>query len=81
VLSDLAPLAQVGAVGVILAFVLIQISPRLERIERAIDMNSRAILLDIVSRDGSSDLIRAQASSMLKTIESRHTKPDTNGGL
>lgn len=76
---DLTPLANVGAVGVILAFVLVSISPRLERIERAIDMNSRAILLDIVSREGSSPVMKVQAQAMLRTVEAKHRKPDSGG--
>jgi hypothetical protein len=69
---ELAPLANLGAVGLILGYVLWQISPRLERIERAIDLNSRALLLDIVSRSDTSDVMKAQAQSMIRTIEMRH---------
>lgn len=70
--GELSPLANLGAVGVILGYVLWQISPRLERIERAIDLNSRAILLDIVSRTDTSDIVRRQAQSMIRQIETRH---------
>lgn len=70
--NELAPLANLGAVGLILGYVLWQISPRLERIERAIDMNSRALLLDIVSRSDTSDIVKQQAQSMIRQIEVRH---------
>lgn len=76
---DLTPLANVGAVGIILAFHLLQILPRLERIERAIDMNSRAVLLDIVSRENAAPSVKEQAKSMQRQIEARHSKPDAGG--
>ena len=71
-MGELAPLANIGAVGLILGYVLWQISPRLERIERAIDMNSRSLLLDIVSRTDVSDIMKAQAQAMIRQIESKH---------
>jgi hypothetical protein len=72
---DLTPLANVGAVGLILAWVLWQMNPRLDRIERAIDMNSRSILLDVVSRDNASDFVKKQAAAMLAQIEARQKMP------
>ena len=66
---DLTPLANVGAVGLVLAFHLLQILPRLERIERAINIQSRATLLDVLTRNGISPGIRRQTRSMLKQID------------
>lgn len=71
-MGELAPLANIGAVGLILGYVLWQISPRLERIERAIDMNSRSLLLDIVSRTDVSDVMKEQARAMIRQIETKH---------
>ena len=66
---DLTPLANVGAVGLVLAFHLLQILPRLERIERAINVQSRALLLDIVARENTTSVVRRQAKSMLMQID------------
>ncbi len=80
-MGDLAPLANIGAVGLILGYVLWQISPRLERIERAIDMNSRSLLLDIVSRTDVSDVMKDQARSMIRQIETKHGLKPQGGDL
>jgi hypothetical protein len=79
--GDLAPLANIGAVGLILGYVLWQISPRLERIERAIDMNSRSLLLDIVSRTDVSDVMKDQARAMIRQIETKHGLKPQGGDL
>lgn len=80
-MGELAPLANIGAVGLILGYVLWQISPRLERIERAIDMNSRSLLLDIVSRTDVSDLMKEQARGMIRQIETKHGLKPQGGDL
>lgn len=80
-MGDLAPLANIGAVGLILGYVLWQISPRLERIERAIDMNSRSLLLDIVSRTDVSDVMKDQARAMIRQIETKHGLKPQGGDL
>lgn len=80
-MGELAPLANIGAVGLILGYVLWQISPRLERIERAIDMNSRSLLLDIVSRTDVSDVMKEQAKSMIRQIEVKHGLKPQGGDL
>lgn len=69
---DLTPLLQLGAVGAILAFFLIQTNPRLERVERALDFLSRTMLLDIVSRENIAEVNRRQAQSMLKQMNAKY---------
>lgn len=69
---DLTPLANVGAVGAILAWFLLQTNPRLERIERALDALSKAILLDIVSRENVSPPVKEQAQSMLNEVTEKY---------
>jgi hypothetical protein len=69
---DLSPLLQLGAVGAILAFFLVQTNPRLERVERALDFLSRTMLLDIVSRENIPEVNRRQAQSMLKQMNSKY---------
>lgn len=69
---DLTPLANVGAVGLVLAFHLLQILPRLDRIERALNLQSRATLLDIMSRAGISPVTKRQARSMLRQIDASY---------
>lgn len=73
---DLTPLANVGAVGLVLAFHLLQILPRLDRIERAINLQSRATLLDVLTRHGISPGIKRQTRSMLKQIDSSFQDED-----
>jgi hypothetical protein len=46
--------------------------PRLERIERAVDILSKAILLDQVSRPGVSPVVKAQAQGMINTIDDKY---------
>jgi hypothetical protein len=75
---DLTPLANVGAVGLILAWYLLQNAPRLDRIERAIDVLSKAILLDLVSRDSTSPMVRTQAESLLRTIDDKQRVREKN---
>jgi hypothetical protein len=69
---DLTPLANVGAVGVVLAWFMLVTIPRLERIERAVDILSKAILLDQVSRPGVSPVVKAQAQGMINTIDDKY---------
>lgn len=69
---DLTPLLQLGAVGAILAFFLVQTNPRLERVERALDFLSRTMLLDIVSRENIAEVNRRQAQSMLKQMNAKY---------
>ncbi len=69
---DVTPLLQLGAVGAVLAWFLVQTNPRLERIERAIDLLSKALLLDIVGRPQTSDNIRTQAESMVRQIDDKY---------
>lgn len=71
---DLTGLVNVGAVGVVLAWHLVMIIPRLERIERAIDRQTQAHLLDITTRPGVSPIAKAQAERLNKSISSRYTK-------
>lgn len=69
---DLTPLANVGAVGIILAWHMIRIVPRLDRIERAIDRQTRAHMLDLISRPDTSEGVRRQAQSINREIERRY---------
>lgn len=69
---DLTPLLQLGAVGAILAFFLLQTNPRLERVERALDFLSRTMLLDIVSRENIPDVNKRQADSMLRQMNKKY---------
>ena len=70
---DLTPLANVGAVGIILAWHMIRIVPRLDRIERAIDRQTRAHMLDILSRPGVSEPVRRQAQALNREIKDRYS--------
>lgn len=69
---DLTPLFQLGAVGAILAFFLVQTNPRLERVERALDFLSRTMLLDIVSRENIPEINKRQAASMLRQMNTKY---------
>ena len=71
---DLTPLLQLGAVGAILAFFLVQTNPRLERVERALDFLSRTVLLDIVSRANIPEVNRTQARSMLDQLNTKYKR-------
>lgn len=73
---DLTPLLQVGAVGAILGWILVQTNPRLERVERALDFLSRTMLLDIVSRDGVPEVNKRQAQSMLRKLNAQYKLGD-----
>jgi hypothetical protein len=55
-----------------LAWFLLQMNPRLERVERAIDLLSRTILLDIVSRSGTDSVVKGQAESMVRQIDDKY---------
>ena len=63
------PLLQVGAVGCILAWVLIRLEPRLGRVERAIDRNSRTILLAMVANPSTSAVVKEQARMIKDEID------------
>jgi hypothetical protein len=69
---DLTPLLQLGAIGAVLAWFLLQMNPRLERVERAIDLLSRTILLDIVSRRDADAVVKSQAESMVRQIDDKY---------
>lgn len=68
---DLTPVLQLGAVGAVLAWFLLQTNPRLERMERAIDLLSKAILLDLIGRPETQPNVRAQAEEMVRTINDK----------
>lgn len=68
---ELTPLFQLGAVGAVLAWFLLQTNPRLERVERAIDLLSKAILLDLIGRPETQPNVRAQAEEMVRTINDK----------
>lgn len=55
-----------------LAWFLLQMNPRLERVERAIDLLSRTILLDIVSRGDADSVVKGQAESMVRQIDDKY---------
>lgn len=63
---EITSLANIGAVGAILAWFLWQTNPRLDRIEKAIDRQTRAILLTLVSRPEIQGAVREQARLLLK---------------
>lgn len=69
---DLTPLFQLGAVGAIAAYLLVQINGRLQRVEHALDFLSRTLLLDIVSRENIPEVNRKQASSMLRQMNTKY---------
>lgn len=75
---DLTPILQTGATGAFLVWLMYQVLPRLDRIERALDFLSRVQLLDIVSRDGVPDVNKRQAESMLRQTETKY--PQAGGG-
>ena len=52
-----------------MAWVLIRLEPRLGRVERAIDRNSRTILLAIIANPITQDVIKEQARGIKDEID------------
>lgn len=67
-MPELAPLFQVGAIGAILAFLLLKTEPRLRGMEAAIDRNSRALMLSLLAGEQVSAALKAQAQALLEEL-------------
>ena len=65
---DLAPLLNVGAVGVILAWHLFRTESRLDRMERAIDRMVRAQMIEVAAGLQVPEPVREQARAVLSEM-------------
>lgn len=66
--AEFGPLIQTGAIGVVLAWFLFRIEPRIRALERAVDRFSRVMLLDILSRPSVSLSVTREAQQMIEDI-------------
>lgn len=64
-----SPLINLGAIGCVLLWFMLRTDPRLRRIEEAIDRQSRATLVSVLSRQGISEAIKEEARAILSEIE------------
>jgi hypothetical protein len=71
--ESLAPLLNVGAVGLILAWFMFKNEPRMERMEEAIDRNTRGQMLFLLGVETMPRAITEQAQQMLQELESAQT--------
>lgn len=74
-MPELAPLFQVGAIGAILAYLLLKTEPRLRSIEAALDRNTRGQMLFLLAFEQvgdsakMSEALKKQAQGLLQEIE------------
>lgn len=68
-----AGLIQLGAMGIVLGWLMYRVESRLDRGERAMDRLSRALLLDLVSRSDTTEALKAQARVVLGEIPAKTT--------
>lgn len=73
-MDTLSPLLQVGAIGAVLAWMLVKTDARIERVERALDRLTRAQLLTLVSRNDVDEHVKQQAGEMLKDLQANARK-------
>lgn len=62
---DLAPLLNLGAVGVVLAWLMFRVERRMDRMAASLDRVSRALLMEILSRPGVSLSVTKEAQTLL----------------
>lgn len=74
-MPGLEPLLNLGAIGAVLAWFLIQLIPRLERIERALDRLTRAQMLTLISRKDAPPEVKALARDLVGEVEEAETQP------
>lgn len=67
-MTDLQPLLNIGAVGVILAWFMLRMEPRMKAMEDALNRFSRVQLLDMVSRSDAPPAVREQAQTILNEM-------------
>jgi hypothetical protein len=63
---DLGSLFQMGAVGAIVAFLLLKTEPRLKGIEAAQDRTNRTVLLAILAIEQLSTALKSEATKLLE---------------
>lgn len=63
------PLVNLGAIGCVLFWFLLKTDPRLRRIEEAIDRNSRANLLAVLSMNGVPSHVKKQAEAIIGELD------------
>jgi hypothetical protein len=68
-MSGLEPLLNLGAIGAVLAWFLVNLGPRLERIERAIDRLTRAQMLTLLSRPDVPEPVKRLAGDLVKELD------------
>lgn len=65
----LMPLINVGGIGVVLAWVLWKIEPRLRSMESTIDRNSRAEMIGVLAMSYVPDALKDQARSIIVEVD------------
>jgi hypothetical protein len=68
-LVGLEPLLNLGAIGAVLAWFLINLNPRMERLERAINRLTRAQMLSVMSRRDTPKEVKQLASDLVRELE------------
>lgn len=69
VMDKWSPLVNLGAVGCILAWFILQATPLMKSLVAAIDRNTRASMLAVISMHGVPPNVRDQAADILREIE------------
>lgn len=57
-----------GAVGMVLAWILVQSNPRLDRIERGLDRLTRAQMLTLLARPDTEEPVKEQVRAVLDEL-------------
>lgn len=68
---DLAPFASSGVAGLILAFVLFRLEPRLRSIENAVNSHSKALIIVALALPNINNSEKEQAHAILREIEKK----------
>lgn len=68
-MPGIEPLLNLGAIGAVLAWFLVNLSPRLDRIERAIDRLTRAQMLTLLSRPDVPEGVKTLANDLVHELD------------
>lgn len=72
--SEFSPVMQLGIAGSMLLWFMFRVEPRMKSMEDVIADLSKAILLDVATRDGASHRVKLEAEELLRRTEARNRK-------